>query len=273
MSAIDVRRLETFEAVIQQGLSTFVDVGNALLRIRDERLYRESHDTFEDYCKARWGFGERRARQLISAAEIGTIVPGVATESQARELSGLDADTATEVMTRAVESGRVTATAIRDARREVTNPDAQDLTNNLAAHDAEYHARAAEIADDEPALTAAECEALADPADLDDTILTEQRWRAEDPTPSTDSILDVIDQHDPNAKGDRERANMRATYSRHVAAITGLTVLDPELVSSVISDTEANVLEGIARQITGWAAKVVAVKRRSGLSLVNGGRQ
>ena len=42
------------EAVIERGLRTFVEVGEALLRIRDERLYRETHGTFEDYCRERW---------------------------------------------------------------------------------------------------------------------------------------------------------------------------------------------------------------------------
>ena len=35
------------EAVIERGLATFVEVGRALLHIRDERLYRAAHRTFE----------------------------------------------------------------------------------------------------------------------------------------------------------------------------------------------------------------------------------
>ena len=30
-------------------------VGSALRDIRDEGLYTETHDTFEDYCRDRWG--------------------------------------------------------------------------------------------------------------------------------------------------------------------------------------------------------------------------
>ena len=44
------------EQVIEKGLKTFVDVGNALLAIRDKRLYRQGFGTFEDYCKDRWGW-------------------------------------------------------------------------------------------------------------------------------------------------------------------------------------------------------------------------
>jgi hypothetical protein len=42
------RRTE-LENVIERGLSTFVEVGNALLEIRDSKLYRETHPTFEAY--------------------------------------------------------------------------------------------------------------------------------------------------------------------------------------------------------------------------------
>lgn len=116
--------LREAEAVIRAGLATFVEVGNALMRIRDERLYVEDYATFEAYCRGRWGFSDRRARQMIDAAEItatlptGTMVPD--TERQARELAGLDPETAAEVMEAAAESGPVTAAGIRDARAKVT---------------------------------------------------------------------------------------------------------------------------------------------------------
>ena len=52
------------------------------------RLYRLSHDTFEDYCKERWGMSKTHANRMIDSAEVvGNLTPiGVtpATESQAR---------------------------------------------------------------------------------------------------------------------------------------------------------------------------------------------
>jgi hypothetical protein len=48
----------------------FAQVGNALLRIRDAKLYRENHRTFEDYCRGRWKMSARRGRQLIDAANV-----------------------------------------------------------------------------------------------------------------------------------------------------------------------------------------------------------
>ena len=35
------------EGILERGLGTFFEVGNALLRIRESRLYRDTHLTFE----------------------------------------------------------------------------------------------------------------------------------------------------------------------------------------------------------------------------------
>jgi hypothetical protein len=70
LSDDEQNELAECEAVIEAGLQEFVKVGNALLYIRDHKLYRQKHATFEDYCKARWKFSDRRGRQLIKAAEV-----------------------------------------------------------------------------------------------------------------------------------------------------------------------------------------------------------
>lgn len=91
LNDLERQELVSLETTIEQGLATFVDVGRALLTIRDSRLYRQDFPTFEDYCRERWGFSDRRARQLIEGAGIGTIVP-VQNEGQARELAPLKDD-------------------------------------------------------------------------------------------------------------------------------------------------------------------------------------
>lgn len=127
MSGDLATRLERCEAIIQAGLNTFVEVGSALMSIREGRLYRVEYSTFEDYCRERWGMTRKRAYDLMGAAEtvelmspIGDILP--ANEGQARELSGLDPETAAEVMDLAAESGKITAASIRDARETITKP-------------------------------------------------------------------------------------------------------------------------------------------------------
>lgn len=84
--------LEHLEAVIDQGLQTFYLTGAALATIRDTRLYRQNHATFEDYCRDRWGMVRRNADFLIGAAGVvknienhgSQILP--ANERQARPL-------------------------------------------------------------------------------------------------------------------------------------------------------------------------------------------
>ena len=61
--------LDHCETVISMGLSTFIKVGEALLTIRDHRLYREDFSTFDDYCRDKWGIASSRARQLMGANE------------------------------------------------------------------------------------------------------------------------------------------------------------------------------------------------------------
>jgi phage N-6-adenine-methyltransferase len=86
--------LERCEVVIKQGLETFVEVGTALMTIRNKRLYRVEFGTFEEYCKARWGMDKRHSNRLILATEtianLGPIGPIPSTESQARPLTQLE---------------------------------------------------------------------------------------------------------------------------------------------------------------------------------------
>lgn len=93
MSALAVSgsdRLAELESRIERGLSTFVEVGQALLEIRDSRLYRETHSSFDAYCRERWNFSKQRGIQLMQAAQVATTVATPPTnESQTRELSPL----------------------------------------------------------------------------------------------------------------------------------------------------------------------------------------
>lgn len=46
----------------------FYEAGVALRELRDRRLYRSTHRTFEEYCYERFGYTRRRPYQLIEAA-------------------------------------------------------------------------------------------------------------------------------------------------------------------------------------------------------------
>lgn len=87
----ETRRLKECERVIQRGLATFYEVGNALAEIRESRLYRISYATFEDYCRERWQMSRFYAHRLIDASQVvDNLLPignVPSTESQARELA------------------------------------------------------------------------------------------------------------------------------------------------------------------------------------------
>lgn len=130
-------RLQELEEVIGRGLKTFVAVGDALIEIRDSRLYRETFETFEDYCRERWGFTDRRARQLIDAAQIGTTVP-VENERQARELARLgNSDERRETWLEVESSGeRVTAASLREVvERRLDSPKLAEVLSRYPALD------------------------------------------------------------------------------------------------------------------------------------------
>ncbi len=48
----------------------FVEAGAALRQLRDRRLYRSTHKTFEEYCQDRFRFQRRHCYQLIDAAGV-----------------------------------------------------------------------------------------------------------------------------------------------------------------------------------------------------------
>ena len=72
---------------------TFVEVGNALVIIRDDRLYRAEHITFESYCRACWQMGRSRAYRLIEASAItegvSTLVDTLPTTDLRKIVNGL----------------------------------------------------------------------------------------------------------------------------------------------------------------------------------------
>jgi hypothetical protein len=63
-------RLVECEQIIIDGLNTFMEVGQALMEIRNRRLYRQEYKTFEAYAHQRWGIKRQRAYELMGASEV-----------------------------------------------------------------------------------------------------------------------------------------------------------------------------------------------------------
>ncbi|MGH7969718.1 MAG: hypothetical protein ACREIC_13420, partial [Limisphaerales bacterium] len=60
---------------MEKGFVTVFDMGTALLAIREGRLYRATHPSFEAYCQERWGIGRSYASRVIGAAERIKLLP------------------------------------------------------------------------------------------------------------------------------------------------------------------------------------------------------
>ncbi|MBW4558192.1 MAG: hypothetical protein KME59_20115 [Trichormus sp. ATA11-4-KO1] len=48
----------------------FYEAGKALMELRDHRLYRSTHKTFEEYCRDRFGHSRQKSNYLIAAADV-----------------------------------------------------------------------------------------------------------------------------------------------------------------------------------------------------------
>jgi hypothetical protein len=65
----EIEILDQLEAIVQPGLSAYVDVGDALAEIRDRHLYRDSHPSFEAYVRERWGVDVPTGNSLAQTAD------------------------------------------------------------------------------------------------------------------------------------------------------------------------------------------------------------
>lgn len=135
-------QLVRLEETIERGLQSFVEVGTALLVIRESKLYRQTHATFEAYCRERWAMGKSRVYQMIDAADVvgnlqkSTIVDFPATETQARPLAKLEPEQQREAWAKAVETapdGKVTAAHVQQVVDKY-----KDIAADLPADPDEY---------------------------------------------------------------------------------------------------------------------------------------
>lgn len=129
------QQLVECESVIEAGLASFVEVGVALAEVRDSKLYRQTHSTFEDYCRERWGLKRQRAYELIEASDVTRSLSEISDtmpsrESHAAELAPLRnepermAEAWKQANDTAEEEGRkVTAADVRKAVRTEPEPD------------------------------------------------------------------------------------------------------------------------------------------------------
>lgn len=106
------------ESIIERGLKSFIEVGTALVAIRDNQLYRRVYPTFESYCQDKWSISRPRAYELMNAAGIveylsaNGIQEYPSNERQARPLSRVEPEVRAELWQSVLDTapnGKVTA--------------------------------------------------------------------------------------------------------------------------------------------------------------------
>jgi hypothetical protein len=133
LDASEKARLGELETVIERGLQTFYEVGKALEEIQEHKLYRETHKSFENYCRDKWGIARPTAYRFISAAQVmenlspmGDKIP--TKERQVRPLTQLPPALQLEIWQQAVElapNGIPTAATVQrlvDEKLSLPNP-------------------------------------------------------------------------------------------------------------------------------------------------------
>jgi hypothetical protein len=122
LSAAERARLKECTRIISEAFTSQFKAGEALLEVRDNELYREDFDTFEDYCNTTFQIERAHAYRLMSAFEIRqgiekrspAIAKLITSERQARELAGVPMDKRVPLLRDIFKSGDpVTADEIR----------------------------------------------------------------------------------------------------------------------------------------------------------------
>lgn len=130
LSLTEQNELQACEQVIERGLQTFYEVGQALMEIRDKQLFRSDYETFDEYCQTRWGFQRPRADKFIRAAEaMHNLSPlGLnnmpTNERQVRPLTTLEPEdqrVAWQAVVDAVGEGKITAAHVEATVKRVQN--------------------------------------------------------------------------------------------------------------------------------------------------------
>ncbi len=100
MTQVEMDRWHGQKEIANRNLKSTQDFFQAVMIIRDERLYRAEFKNFEECCKKLWGFSRNYVNKGINSAEIantlGTMVP-ISNERTAREFVSVPKEQRQEV--------------------------------------------------------------------------------------------------------------------------------------------------------------------------------
>lgn len=173
LSEIEKAEFETLEGVIEREMGSFMAVGNALIKIRDPKLYREQFRNFKEYCAERWGMSRQYSYNLMSGSQVATNLSAHAdnfsnfvkiqptSEYQVRPLTVLEQDQQCEVWEEAVRLADGKVVTFRQVKALVAElvglatPTPEKKKDPYAHSDANYYVSLAiihleKIRDDDP---------------------------------------------------------------------------------------------------------------------------
>jgi len=70
LTSEETSELKRLEGIIEDNLMNAFAIGDALTKIKTEKLYRSNYRTFDQYCLAKWGFGRAYGYRHIDAAKV-----------------------------------------------------------------------------------------------------------------------------------------------------------------------------------------------------------
>ena len=152
----EVTALSYHENVIEKGLETFIEVGQSLQYIRDNRLYRAEYKSFKEYIEQRWHFQVRQAHRIITGIETTQLltdagVPGDTlpnSEKVARPLAKLKDDP--ELMAQAwIELTGKTQEEYEEGLRKSAQPTHKEVEAKVK----EYEAQIESLKNNQTSLT------------------------------------------------------------------------------------------------------------------------
>lgn len=138
LSPDEQRLKDDCERRISVGLTTWLDVCDALQTMRDNRLWRGEFASFDAYCQARLGYGRGRADQFIAAGEMvealnhtNVVIPN---EAVAREI-------ATQARRLSPDNPKQAITQIATTAAAIANLDQKPITTTIVKEAATKHAQ------------------------------------------------------------------------------------------------------------------------------------
>lgn len=268
LTAAEVDYLAQCEETISHGLQTFIEVGTALAMIRDNRLYRAEHATFEAYCADRWGFTDRRARQLIDAAAIGRILP-VANAGQAAELARVPEPERAEVWQQTVErtDGKPTAAAIRETYERTQSPAPMPEPEPEGV-------RQVDTLEDHPPRTG-EADAPLDTADLGSAAVSEAPTGVAAPAGAGDPHRDGVGATDPIpgptfgevldrlVPDDNPHREWQGNFIKALGGVNRLMLFTPAAVAEKADQQCLEELARLAEHFADWRARIAQERAAS----------